>query len=187
MKKYSLYLVFALLFLLKHSITQAQTDASKLHEVQEIVKKEGELFIAIERFNKDANKPCLEENSIANIIQFTNDSAFVNFVNHTELFCEVYIMRTHTTYHFSLKDVNPATIRLVEKKYDVGDAQVKEGKTSWFEIQLFTRDQKSLLKKRDIESKQTEWVSSVSIIVQEKEAAKKAISLLKSVINESLQ
>lgn len=164
--------------------SQAQTAGNRLLDVQEIVRKGGELFIAIDRFNREGNKTCLEENSIANVVQFTGDSAFVNYVNHTELFCEVYVMRTHNTYQFSLKDIDPATMRLVEKSYNVGEAKIKEGKPGWFEVQLFTKDKKNLIKKRDIESKQTEQVSTINLIVQEKEEAKKAMSLLKNVLNE---
>lgn len=158
----------------------AQSNTGKLQEIQELIRKEGDLFIAIDRITPGSHKVCLEENSIQNQVQFTGDSAFVNYINYTELFCEVYVMRTQYTYRFDLKDIDPATMRLVEKKYPVGNGQLKDGKPGWFEIQLFTNDQKAAILKRDVESRQTERVSTVSLIVLEKESARHVLSLLKS-------
>ena len=123
---YKIQILTGLLLLFNVASMNAQSKADKLQEVQEVVKKHGELFIAIDRINPGDSKVCLEENSIINQVQFNADSAFVNYINYTELFCEVYVMRTQHTYQFDLKDIDPVAMRLVEKKYVIGNDKLKE-------------------------------------------------------------
>jgi hypothetical protein len=162
----------------------AQSKAGKMQEIQEVIRTEEELFIAIDRIRPEDSKACLEENSISNQVQFTGDSAFVNYINYTELFCEAYVLRTQYTFQFDLQDIDLAMMRLVEKKYDIGNGKLKEGKPGWFEVQLFTKDKKAAILKRDIESKEQEKVSTVSLLVKEKEPARQLLTLLKDVLNE---
>jgi hypothetical protein len=158
----------------------AQPGDTSLKEIEQLVQQEGELFLAIDRVSPQDNKVCLEENSILNTVKFSADSAFVNYINYTELFCEVYVMRTQYTYHFDIKTIDPATIRLVEKKYSIGAGKLKEGNPGWFEVQLFSRDNGKTIIRRELDSKQSEGVSTVSLIVKEKDTAKKVIALFKA-------
>jgi hypothetical protein len=87
-------------------------------------------------------------------------------------------------YHFSLKDIEGQTIRLVEKKYNYENGKLKEGPTSWFEVQLFTKDKKSSIRKRELETKQTEFITTVSLLFKSKEGAKEALALFKNAISE---
>jgi hypothetical protein len=160
--------------------SHAQTADEKLKEIEQLVQKEGDLFLAIDRKNPQDGKVCLEENTYQNTVLFTGHQAQVSFINYTELFCEVYVMRSQFIYQFDLKDVDPATIRLVEKKYNLGNGSLKEGTPGWFEVQLFTHNQQKTITRRDVESKQSDYLSTVSIMVKEKETAKKVIALLKS-------
>jgi hypothetical protein len=89
-------------------------------------------------------------------------------------------MRSQFTYQFALKDIDPTTIRLVEKKYNLGTGTLKDGTPGWFEVHLFTHNGQKSITKRDVDSKQNESVSTVSLMVKEKDTAKKVIALLKS-------
>ena len=182
MMKYTIYIFTLLLVLSSLTCTLAQTGNTGLKEIEQLVQQEGELFLAIDRLGPEDNKVCLEENSIQNTVVFTADSAFVNYINYTELFCEVYVMRTQFTYHFDIKTIDPATIRLVEKKYNIGTGKLKEGNPGWFEVQVFSRDTGNTSTRRELDSKQSEKVSTVSLIVKEKDTAKKVIAILKGVL-----
>lgn len=171
-----------LFVILSATSTYAQSKAGELRDIQDIIKKEGELFIAINRVSPEDNKVCLEENSIINQVQFTGDSAFVNYINYTELFCEVYVMRTQYTFHFALKDIDPAAIRLVEKKYNIGNGKLTEGNPGWFEVQLFTKNNKLAIIKREQESIQQEILTTVSLIVKDEDTARQVQRSLKTAL-----
>jgi hypothetical protein len=155
-----------------------------LTAIEKLVKEEGDLFIVIDYPKPGKEEVCLEENSLSNRIQFKSDSAFINYINYTELFCEAYVLRTQYMYHFSLKDIEGQTMRLVEKKYNYENGKLKEGPTSWFEVQLFTKDKKPSIRKRELETKQTEFITTVSLLFKSKEGAKEALALFKNAISE---
>ena len=165
----------------------AQSSKDNLQQIQDIIKAEGEVFIAIDRINPGDSKVCLEENSFINNVQFNGDSAFVNYVNYTELFCEAYVLRSQYTYQFNLQAIDPATLRLVEKKYAIGQGKLREGNPGWYEVQAFTKDNKPLIVKNDLDSKQTEKVNTVSMLVKDKEKAKQVLNLLKTALQDLQQ
>ena len=180
-------IIISLLFLLVSNADYslyAQTTSQPLKAIEKLVQKQGDLFIAVDYPKPGPDKFCLEENSFSNQIQFKGDSAFLNFINYTELFCETYVLRTQYIYHFNLKDLDSQTIRLVEKRYDYGNGTLKEGPATWFEVQLFTRGQKPSIRKRELETRQTEFTDTVSILFKSKEGAKEALALFKNAISE---
>lgn len=163
------------------NFSQAQSN-NHLSSVEKLVKQEGELFIVVDRPKPNSSQVCTEENSISNVIKFTGNLAFVNYINYTELFCEAYVLKSHYTYQFNLEDIDPATLRIIEKRYDYGIGALKEGNPYWFEVQLFTKDEQPAIQKRDVESRQTERVATVSLIFKSKTGARQALTSLKSVI-----
>jgi len=162
----------------------AQAISPPLKGIEKLVQEQGDLFIAVDYPKPGQDKFCLEENSFSNQIQFKGDSAFLNFINYTELFCETYVLRTQYIYHFNLKDIDSQTIRLVEKRYDYGNGTLKEGPASWFEMQLFTRGNKPYIRKKELETRQTEFTDTVSVLFRSKEGAKEALALFKTAISE---
>jgi hypothetical protein len=181
---YTNFVLAVLCYLLVVTSTIAQSRNDKLQEIQGIVKSEGEIFIAIDRINPGDSKVCLEENSFINHVQFNGDSAFVNYVNYTELFCEAYVLRSQYTYQFNLQAIDPTTLRLVEKKYAIGQGKLREGNPGWYEVQAFTKDKNPVIVKNDLDTKQAEKVNTVSMLVKDKEKAKQVLNLLKSALQD---
>jgi hypothetical protein len=154
--------------------------STPLLRIEELVKQEGEIFIVVSHPKAGQTNPCLEENSLSNQIAFTQDSAFVNYVNYTELFCETYVLRSQFTYQFSLKDIEITSLRLIEKKYNYGESKLEQGPDSWYELELVTKNNKPSIKKADVMSKQTEQIASVNLLFKSMQGAKQALALFKN-------
>lgn len=160
----------------------SQSKIETLQQLEALVKQEGDIFLVVHYPKAGQEKPCVEENSLTNQLTFKGDSAYVNYINYTELFCEAYVLRSQYLYGFNLKDIDPSSIRLIEKKYNYGEGKLQEGPESWFEIQLFTKDHKPGIWKKDVESKQTEYTQSVNLLFKSKQGAKDAQALVKSIL-----
>ncbi len=185
-KTFITYILLFSIFILTAAGAKAQSRAQYLEKVSALVEKEGNLFIAVDQPKPDAAGICLEENEISNRLRFKNDSMFVDYTNYTELFCEAYVLKSHYQYQLNLKDIDPLTMRLVEKKYNYGKGKLKEGPAGWFEVQLFTKQKSPQVKKKDLESRDIEFLPTVSLLFQTKESARSALALLKSAVGENI-
>jgi hypothetical protein len=161
------------------SALTSYAQSTPLQEIKALVKQEGEIFIVVSRPKAGQIKACLEENALSNQISFEQDSAFVNYENYTELFCESYVLHTQFSFHFSLKDIEASTLRLVEKKYDYGESKLEEGPHTWYELELFTRMNKPSIQKVDMISKQSENIASLNLLFKSKQGAIQALALFK--------
>ncbi|QHT70642.1 hypothetical protein GXP67_30310 [Rhodocytophaga rosea] len=149
-------------------------------QIEALVKQEGEIFIVVSHQKAGQTKSCLEEDALSNQISFIQDSAFVQYVNHTELFCETYVLHSQFTYKFSLKDIEATSLRLIEKKYDYGEGKLEQGPDTWYELELISSHKKFSITKVDMISKQTENIASVNLLFKSKNGAKEAMALFKN-------
>lgn len=176
-------LTFIFLGCVPATLAYSQAKPAHQHDLQALIKQEGDIFLVVHYPKAGQVKPCIEENSLTNQLSFKGDSAFVNYINYTELFCEAYVLRTQYLYYFNLKDIDPASMRLIEKKYNYGDGKLQEGPETWFELQVFTKDNKPVIRKQDVESKHNEYIQTVNLLFKSKQGAKEGLTLFKSILS----
>lgn len=157
----------------------AQTKAAAWEEVQRILKNEGEVFISVDYWNQRLGKYCTTENLFNNELFAGKDLVKVLYLNATEMFCEPYVLQSRYIYEFNPADLDAGASILVQKKFDYGNGKLTEGNPYWFEVQVRTQQNKPLIKQKDLESQETNYLSSVGLIFKTQEGAKSAYKLLK--------
>jgi hypothetical protein len=106
----------------------------------------------------------------------------VPYANHTESFCEAFVLNSQFVYQVSLRDVDPAKLVLAQRTYNYGTAKLLEGQPTWFEVHLAAREGKSLVQRRDVINKQSDATANLRIIFRTKEGAAKALTLLRELV-----
>ncbi len=160
----------------------AQTGTSPAAQLENLVRKEGEIYVAVERYEPGKGKNCRVEDVFTNSLLVRGDSLTVPYANHTESFCEAFVLNSQFVYQVSLRDVDPAKLVLAQRKYNYGTAKLLEGQPAWFEVHLATREGKPLVQRRDVINRQADAAASLRIIFQTKEGATKALALLRELV-----
>ncbi len=160
----------------------AQTGAGPAAQLENLVRKEGEIYVAVERFEPEKGKNCRVEDVFTNRLLVKGDSLTVPYANHTESFCEAFVLNSQFVYQVSLRDVDPAKLVLAQRKYSYGTAKLLEGQPVWFEVHLASREGKPLVQRRDVINQQADTAASLRILFQTKEGATKALALLRELV-----
>jgi hypothetical protein len=160
----------------------AQTGTSPAAQLENLVRKEGEIYVAVERYEPGKGKNCRVEDVFTNSLLVKGDSLTVPYANHTESFCEAFVLNSQFVYRVNLRDVDPAKLVLAQRKYNYGTAKLLEGQPAWFEVHLATRWGKPLVQRRDVINGQAETTASLRILFQTKEGATKALALLREMV-----
>ncbi|MBC7922524.1 MAG: hypothetical protein H7Z75_15700 [Ferruginibacter sp.] len=161
---------------------QSQSREQQLTTIAQLVKEEGEVFVAIDQFNVRLNRTCTLEDYFSNQITFGRDSATIRFLNHTESACETTQLHSEADFRFSLQDVDPVRLVLVKKKYDLGKRKLSDGQDSWFEIHFFTRQNRALISRKDVASGEKELSNTVRLLFKSGDGARKTLSALREVL-----
>lgn len=151
-------------------------------QLQTLARQEGEVFVATEVWNEAQQKDCLLEDLFTNTVAFTTDSLLVHFTNYTEAFCEVTQLETKLVYQVGLRDIDPATVRLAQRNYNLNGKQLLEGQKTWYEVQLNTRQGKPLVTERDLKEPRIRMLSQFRIIFKTQEGAKHAQAALRTLL-----
>jgi hypothetical protein len=161
---------------------RAQTGASPAIQLENLVRKEGEIYVAVERYEPEKGKNCRVEDVFTNSLLVKGDTLTVPYANHTESFCEAFVLNSQFVYQVSLRDVDPAKLVLAQRTYNYGTAKLLEGQPTWFEVHLAAREGKSLVQRRDVINKQSDATANLRIIFRTKEGAAKALTLLRELV-----
>jgi hypothetical protein len=164
------------------SAALAQTGPGPAVQLENLVRKEGEIYVAVERYEPEKSKNCRVEDVFTNSLLVRGDSLTVPYANHTESFCEAFVLNSQFVYQVSLRDVDPAKLVLAQRKYNYGTAKLLEGQSTWFEVHLAAREGKPLVQRRDVINKQADAAATLRIIFQTKEGATKALALLRELV-----
>ncbi len=164
------------------SPAEAQSKEQKLLSLSQLVKKEGEVFVAVDKYYDNLERTCTVEDYFNNQLTFQGDVATIQFLNHTESPCERTFLRTEADFAFNLNDLDPARLMLVQKKYNLGKGKLSDGQDSWFEIHFFTQKDQPLITRKDKTSSEAEQVSTVRVMFKSQEGAKQAMATLRSVL-----
>lgn len=148
-------------------------------QLQAIAKQEGEVFVALEYMHPEQHKKCRMEDLFTNTISFRKDSLVVEFDNYTESFCEATKLETQLTYHVRLYDIDPTKIVLMQRKYNLKNNTLLEGKTSWYELQINTKAAAPLVKEFSHKESERKKINQFRLIFQTQEGAKHALNALR--------
>jgi hypothetical protein len=182
MKYIALFFTTCLLWAGIVPATLAQTGTSPAAQLENLVRKEGEIYVAVERYEPEKGKNCRVEDVFTNSLLVRADSLTVPYANHTESFCEAFVLNSQFVYQVSLRDVDPAKLVLAQRKYNYGTAKLLEGQPAWFEVHLAAREGKPLVQRRDVINRQADAAASLRILFQTKEGATKALTLLRELV-----
>lgn len=160
----------------------AQTGTGPAAQLENLVRKEGEIYVAVEKYEPAKGKNCRVEDVFTNRLLAKGDSLTVPYANHTESFCEAFVLNSQFVYQVSLRDVDPAKLVLAQRTYNYGTAKLLEGQPTWFEVHLATRAGKPLVQRRDVINQQADATASLRILFQTKEGATKALALLRELV-----
>ncbi len=174
------------LFLVAFLSVQAQRSTTLIQQLEDIVKQEGEIYLAIERYEPQKEKNCRIEDVFTNTLLVSRDSLTVPYTNYTESFCEAFVLRSQFLYRVYLQDIDPVKLVLAQRKYNHGTAKLLEGQASWFEILIATKQDQPLIKRQDIINREMDNVSSMRIIFKTKEGATKALAVLRQIVQENV-
>ncbi len=163
-------------------VALAQTGTSPAARLENLVRKEGEIYVAVEKYEPEKGKNCRVEDVFTNSLLVRGDSLTVPYANHTESFCEAFVLNSQFVYQVSLRDLDPAKLGLAQRKYNYGTAKLLEGQPTWFEVHLAAREGKPLVRRRDVINKQADDTATLRIIFQTKEGAAKALALLRELV-----
>jgi hypothetical protein len=180
-----IYLCLFAILLLAKGYAQPNSPANSRQALESLVKKTGEIFVSVDAFQEQHNKICTIENVFSNGIAIKGDTVKINYLNYTESFCEAFVLQSKMIYTFSLKDLEPAKLLLTQRNYNVGKGKLTDGQAIWYEIHLFTRQQKPLIAMRDLDTRKTEHVSEMRLLFKTKEAAQKGLVHLRSLVGEA--
>jgi hypothetical protein len=182
MKYVSLFFKTCLLWVGILPAAPAQTGTGPAAQLENLVRKEGEIYVAVEKYEPEKGKNCRVEDVFTNSLLVRGDSLTVPYANHTESFCEAFVLNSQFVYQVSLRDVDPAKLVLAQRKYNYGTAKLLEGQSTWFEVHLAAREGKPLVRRRDVINGQTDAAATLRIIFQTKEGAAKALALLREMV-----
>lgn len=174
-----------LLLLLIGPIANGQTSEQILKEIKDIVKKEGEIFVSVDQYNKQLERTCTLEDYFTNQIAFSHDSAKVNYLNYTESFCQPTTLRSQFTYQFRLKDIDPTSLKLVQKKYDLKGGKLTDGQDNWFEVQFKMLQGKPLIQMRDTGARTNENIATMRLVFKTQESARNTLTHLRKILSTS--
>jgi hypothetical protein len=163
-------------------VALAQPGADPAAQLENLVRKEGEIYVAVERYEPEKGKNCRVEDVFTNRLLAKGDSLTVPYANHTESFCEAFVLNSQFVYQVRLRDVDPARLVLAQRTYNYGTATLLEGQPAWFEVHLATREGKPRVQRRDVINQQADAASSLRILFQTKEGATKALALLRELV-----
>jgi hypothetical protein len=181
MKQTLFYCLFPLWAVtLAPALAQSQPDPRR--ELEELVRKNGEIYVATERFEPAKGKDCRVEDVFTNSLLAKGDSLTIIYANHTESFCEAFVLNSQFVYTLNLCDADPAKIVLAQRTYKYDKAKLLEGQPSWFEVHLSARGGKQLISRRDVINRQTETASTLRILFTSKVAASRGLALLRELV-----
>ena len=160
----------------------AQTGTGPVAQLENLVRKEGEIYVAVEKYEPEKGKNCRVEDVFTNSLLIKGDTLTVPYANYTESFCEAFVLNSQFVYRVSLRDLDPTRLVLAQRKYNYGSAKLLEGQPAWFEVHLAAREGKPLVHRRDVINKQSETAATLRILFQTKEGATKALALLREMV-----
>jgi hypothetical protein len=164
----------------------AQTKLDPAAQLEALVRKEGEIYVAVERYESAKEKNCRIEDVFTNSVLVKGDSLTVPYVNHTESFCEAFVLNSQFVYQLSFRDIDPAKLVLAQRKYNYGTAKLLEGQPEWFEVHLAAREGKPLVKRRDVINRESDTANTLRILFRTKEGASKGLALLRELVAEAV-
>lgn len=182
MKSISLFFKTCLLWAGIVPAALAQTGTTPAAQLENLVRKEGEIYVAVEKYEPEKGKSCRVEDVFTNSLLVKGDTLTVPYANHTESFCEAFVLNSQFVYQVSLRDVDPAKLVLAQRKYNYGTAKLLEGQPAWFEVHLAAREGKPLVQRRDVINQQADTAATMRILFQTKESATKALALLRELV-----
>ncbi len=178
----ALLFIICLLWAGMETVAFAQTKPNPAAQLEALVQKEGEIYVAVERYEAAKEKNCRIEDVFTNSVLVKGDSLTVPYANHTESFCEAFVLNSQFLYQVSLSDVDPTKLALGQRKYNYGTAKLLEGQPEWFEIHLVAREGKALVKRRDVINREADTANTLRIIFRTKEGASKGLALLRELV-----
>lgn len=180
--KQTLFFYLILLCAAVFSPASGQPKPDPRRELEELVRKHGEVYVAVEKFEPAKGKDCRVEDVFTNSLKVSGDSLTVIYANHTESFCEAFVLNSQFVYALNLLNADPSKIVLARRTYNYGTAKLLEGQPSWFEVHLSARDGKSLISRRDVINKESDTVSTLRILFTSKETASRGQALLRGLV-----
>lgn len=178
----ALFFKICLLWIGMATAAFAQTKPDPAAQLEALVRKEGEIYVAVERYEAAKEKNCRIEDVFTNSVLVKGDSLTVPYANHTESFCEAFVLNSQFVYQVSLGDIDPAKLVLAQRKYNYGAAKLLEGQPEWFEVHLAAREGKSLVKRRDVINREADTATTLRILFKTKESAAKGLALLRELV-----
>jgi hypothetical protein len=161
----------------------AQSPEEQMASVSGLLQKEGEVFVAVDRYYANLERTCTVEDLFNNSLTYRQGSVTIHFSNHTESPCERTFLRTEADYRFRLKDLDASRLRLVQKKYPLGNGNLTDGQDQWYEIHFFTQGDQPLISRKETTGEE-EKLNTVRLLFKSQEGARQALSIFRKVFQE---
>jgi hypothetical protein len=151
--------------------------------ISQLLKTEGEVFVAVDKYYPKLERTCTVEDLFNNNLSYREGTVTIHFSNHTESPCERTFLRTEADYRFQLKNIDASRLRLVQKKYPLGNGKLTDGQDQWFEIHFFTQGDRPLISRKETTGEE-EKLNTVRLLFKSQEGARKALSTFRKVFQE---
>lgn len=170
------------LLVLATSWANGQSQEPSIQSLRQLLDKEGEVFVAVDRYYEKLKRTCTVEDLFRNQLSVNGELVTIRFLNHTESPCEQSFLHSEADFTFLLNDIDPARLLSVQKQYPLGNGTLSDGQAAWFEIHLFTRQNQPLIQRKDRSDQAVEMSTTVRLLFKSQEGARQALAVLRSMV-----